>query len=337
MIPKIDCGFKNGSVVDEEIHQGSFDLKSKTFLNRDSFESITDDNEFKDSEVNGSCCCGSVTSDDSGFNSDSEYRDSFNDILLKEDCENDKGEMVKGGNCDIEGEMVNKGNCADEDTVVVRINCKCEDEQEIKDSCYCDRDEINIYGKYEKVNNNYAKIGKNTKSSECLKQGGSKLHQNLLLHRLGELTWNSEINVHSDGFLVNRNVQVNEIRKENDISPRTQLARRIEKPGSETSSNLRPSHRRKRVIQDLNNNDAEIKYIGSFIKKAPFRLQDCFNNQGLLSLAACIIYTLILMVVIGVLCLVMDSLKSVIGTDNLKKMRKNIVRSRCQRMCMTTG
>ncbi|BFZ25159.1 hypothetical protein BsWGS_28198 [Bradybaena similaris] len=95
--------------------------------------------------------------------------------------------------------------------------------------------------------------------------------------------------------------------------------------------------RRKHQLQDANNNNTSPRSVTSFMGRVPFTFYDCFQEQGLLSLVACIIYTLILMVILSVVCAIIETIKSAVGTENLKKVRRGILRYRHSRMSMAAA
>ncbi|BFZ09402.1 hypothetical protein BsWGS_12441 [Bradybaena similaris] len=97
-----------------------------------------------------------------------------------------------------------------------------------------------------------------------------------------------------------------------------------------------PRSRRHRP-RDLNNNDSAHKDLNSYLSTPPFKLQDCFQNQGLLSLVACITYTVALMIIFCILGVICDYIKSLIGKQNLRDLRADIVHSRHTRTNMASG
>ncbi|CAG5131472.1 unnamed protein product [Candidula unifasciata] len=102
-------------------------------------------------------------------------------------------------------------------------------------------------------------------------------------------------------------------------------------------STPRASRSRRHRTRDLNNNDSGRKNLNSYLSTPPFKLQDCFQNQGLLSLVACITYTVFLMIIFCLLGVVCDYVKSVVGKQNLRELRADIVQSRHTRTNMASG
>lgn len=76
------------------------------------------------------------------------------------------------------------------------------------------------------------------------------------------------------------------------------------------SANLRIPQNRMHRSRDLNNNDTSYRNVSSYFSAPLFKLQDCFQNQGLLSLAACVTYTFVLMIIFCFIGMFIDSLKS---------------------------
>lgn len=112
----------------------------------------------------------------------------------------------------------------------------------------------------------------------------------------------------SDNSSVNSNTSIGNIGRISNRRQRTDNRNAQAAAGAHVTPRT-PRSRRHRC-RDVNNNDSAHKDLNSYLSTPPFKLQDCFQNQGLLSLVACITYTVVLMIIFCILGVICDYIKS---------------------------
>ncbi|KAK6987021.1 hypothetical protein BgiMline_016696 [Biomphalaria glabrata] len=94
-------------------------------------------------------------------------------------------------------------------------------------------------------------------------------------------------------------------------------------------------HRRRRFT-DSNNNDT-VNRLHSYFTPAPFKMNECFQDRGLICLMFCIAYTLLLFVLFGCIGLFMDLIRSALNKDDIEDLRTRFSNTRQRRMNVTSG
>lgn len=91
--------------------------------------------------------------------------------------------------------------------------------------------------------------------------------------------------------------------------------------------------------RDHNNNTGAHRSVAirEYLPGSPGRLGDCFKKNGLLSLVALIIYTLVLMAVFALIGAAGKSLKAAVGKQDLKEMRRSLAQTRRSRRAPATS
>lgn len=261
MICEMDSGFDSESLPGTSFESECF-FKSRPRANSDCSDSIVESSASVEDWGPDYSCASSVYGD-SGFNSDNEDRDDIAENMFKEDRSFDDDE------CDsnIEREHLEIG-------------------ENFQNSEY----EIDSLGYSENAISNTRVPRLRELSSDLNKkfEVSSKLHPDLVVLNAEDKNCKGSKN----STPAKKTVTRNKIKRDN--SANTSAI-------SRTPATLRTIRHGRSRTQDVNNNNGGPRGLRSYLGKASFRIQDCFQDKGLLALVACIIYTLALVVVISVL------------------------------------